>query len=161
VIKTFEEKIERDVMSSSTMRSLAVIGSGIGVGAAMWSLCRSFGIELDLKDSASMDSVGIVDVIVATAIAGFAAWGVYSLMVRNGLRRYWGLVGSAALSISLIGPAWLAEGWSVVPLSAMHFVVAWMLITGFGWAAWWECDSSCAWHLPFRRQQYSARHDMP
>ncbi|HEX5370346.1 MAG TPA: DUF6069 family protein [Dehalococcoidia bacterium] len=144
-------------MDSSTRRSLAVIATGIATGVVLWGLFRVSGVDLSLNDSASISSVGVVDVIIAAALAGFAAWGVHSIMLRRGAGRYWPLVGSAALSISIIGPSWLAEGWSVVPLIVMHFAVGWVLIAGFGWLARSDADRACAMEhlpLPLRRLRH-------
>jgi Family of unknown function (DUF6069) len=46
-------------------------------------------------------------------------------------RRLWSFVGSTALAVSIIGPAWLADGASSVALIALHFVVAIVVISGF------------------------------
>ena len=122
-------------MSTTTRNSLFVISAGIATGVALWAVFRLAGVGLNLNDASSMSSVGIGDVLVASALAGFAAWGVHAWMLRRSLARYWYLVGSAALTISLIGPSWFADGWSVLPLIVMHFAVGWVLIDGLGWLA--------------------------
>ena len=149
-------------MTDSTTRSLAVIATGVVTSAVLWGLFRLSGVGLDLTDSASMSNVGIADVLVATTIAGFAAWGVHSFMLRRGLARWWPLIGSAALSISIIWPSRLAEGSSVLPLVAMHLIVGWELIAGLGWFARSEDERACAWdHLPFRHHAHAHQHDTP
>jgi len=56
-------------------------------------------------------------------------------MARRGAARWWPLVGSTALAVSVIGPTWLADGLAAVVLIGMHVAVGAVLIAGFGRSA--------------------------
>jgi hypothetical protein len=76
-------------------------------------------------------SAGVAAAAVLVALAGLAAWGVSTLLVRRGADRWWPFVGSTALAISIIGPTRLADGAAGVVLIGMHLVVGVVLIVGF------------------------------
>jgi hypothetical protein len=112
-----------------------VITTAVTVGLVAWSFVRLIGIELILKEDAAMESVGAIDVVVATTLAGIAAWGVHTLLTRFDKARYWPFVGSTVLAISINGPSWFADGETTIALIAMHFAVGVVLITGFSIAS--------------------------
>ena len=118
-------------MSPSTLKRLEVIATAVGAAIVVRGAFLLFGVDLDLKEQASMDSVGVVDVLVASILAGFGAWGVHALLVRQDKARYWPFVASTVLAISMTGPGYLADGTSAVALMALHFAVAVPLIVGF------------------------------
>jgi hypothetical protein len=60
-----------------------------------------------------------------------AAWGVRAQLARRRADRAWPFVGSTALAISIIGPAWLADSLARVVLIGMHVAVGLVLIAGF------------------------------
>ena len=110
-----------------------VIGGAVLAAMAVWALARAAGIDFELKERASMDTVGPVAVIVTTVVAGLAAWVAYTLMFRGGIIRWWPAVGSAALAISTIGPNCYADGGDAVALILMHFAVGVSLMLGLAW----------------------------
>ena len=75
--------------------------------------------------------VGAVDVLLASLVAGLAAWAVYALLDRTGHPRWWPFVASTALAISITGPSYLADGISAVSLICLHILVGVVLIMGF------------------------------
>lgn len=119
-------------MKSSMLGHLTVIATAVVAALVTWGIVSLVGIDLDLRDAAASDSVGARDVLVTTIVVGLVAWPVHVLMVRRNLARWWPFLGSTVLSISMVGPGYLAEGaGSILALVAMHFIVAIIIITGF------------------------------
>jgi hypothetical protein len=96
-----------------------------------WASIRLIGI--DLVVSTGNGSVGPVDVFVAALVGALAGWFVVRLLERRSRhpRPWWSFVGSTALAVSIIGPAWLADGASSVALITLHIVTAAVVISGF------------------------------
>jgi Family of unknown function (DUF6069) len=117
-------------------RSAAVVAAATIVAVATWALARMLGVELTVGKGPDAGQVGAADVVVTALLAGLAAWGVSTLLVRRGAARWWPFVGSTALAISVIGPTWLADGAAGVVLIGMHLAVGAVLIAGFGGAGW-------------------------
>jgi hypothetical protein len=111
--------------------SLKVVAAGEGDALATWAVVRALGVELTVGKGADASQVGAVEVAAAAVVAGLAAWAVERQLARHGAGRWWPFVGSTALSISIIGPTWLADGAAGVALIAMHVVVGAVLIAGF------------------------------
>ena len=111
--------------------SLKVIAAGAGVALAASALVHALGVELHVGKGADASQVGAVEVLAAAVVAGLAAWVVQRQLARHGAGRWWPFVGSTALSISIIGPSWLADGAAGVALIAMHLAVGAVLIVGF------------------------------
>jgi hypothetical protein len=89
------------------------------------------GIELEVGRGADKDTVGAADVVLASTLAGLAAWGVHAVMARKPRSlQWWPLVGTTALSASMAGPAWFADGSTAIALMGMHFAVGIVLIVG-------------------------------
>jgi predicted Co/Zn/Cd cation transporter (cation efflux family) len=111
--------------------SLEVIGAGMLAALAAWALVTALGADLTVGKGTDASHVGVVDVLAAALLAGLAAWWVQRLLTRRGVARWWPFVGTTALSVSVIGPTWLADGAAGVALIAMHFAVGAVLIAGF------------------------------
>ncbi len=128
-------------MKPSTLRGLIVIGAALIWAMTVWSVARAAGIEFELKDSASTDRVRSLDVVLSVIVAGFAAWAVHSLLHRSGRARWWPVIGSTVLAISMIGPSYYADGETAVALMVMHLVAGGTLIAGFALATAgsWRC----------------------
>jgi len=107
-----------------------------------WAVIRLLGI--DFVVSTGNGTVGPVDVVVAALAAALGGWFVVRLLERRTAhpRGWWAFIGSTALSVSIIGPSYFADGASAVALIALHFVVAIVVITGFAATlprAWFPC----------------------
>jgi Family of unknown function (DUF6069) len=102
----------------------------------MWALARVLGVELTVGKGPDAGQVGVADVVVASLLAGLAAWGVHALLVRRGVVRWWPFVSSTALAVSVIGPTWLADGAAGVVLIGMHLAVGVVLIAGLSRVRW-------------------------
>jgi len=118
-------------MRATTRNSLAVVAAGMAAGLVVWAVVRLLGVELTVESGSGTTQVDVVDVLLATLVAGLAAWGVFALLLRWRRARWWPFVGSTALAISIIGPSYLADGTSAVSLICMHIIVGAVLITGF------------------------------
>lgn len=123
-------------MRTSAPRSGGVILVAVVVALTIWSAARLLGVELTVGKGADPSQVGPVDVLVATVLAGLLAWGAHSLLARTPrTARWWPVVGSTAIAISLTGPSYLADRASAVALIAMHVAVGAVLIWGFARSA--------------------------
>jgi hypothetical protein len=120
------------MVRGSRRRSAGVVAAAAVVALAIWALARVLDVELTVGKGADASTVGAASVLVTAVLAGLAAWGVHALLVRRGAARWWPFVGSTALAISVIGPAWLADGLGAVVLISMHLAVGAVLLAGFG-----------------------------
>jgi hypothetical protein len=121
----------RDAMSGvPPRRGALVIAVAVVVALVVWALVRLLGVDLVASRGGETAPVTVVDVLVATIVAGMAAWAVNAMLRRGGRLRWWPFVGSTALAISVIGPSWLADGASAVALICMHVAVGAVLIAG-------------------------------
>jgi hypothetical protein len=119
-------------MQATTLRSAAVVLGAAVAALAVWALARLLDVELTVGKGADPSPVGPVDVLLTTLVAGLLAWAAHSLLARGPrTARWWPVVGSTALAISLIGPNYLADGAPAVALITMHVVVGFILIWGF------------------------------
>jgi hypothetical protein len=84
-----------------------------------------------VKAGSGTSQVGAVDVLLASLVAGLAAWGVYALLARWRRVRWWPFIGSTALAVSITGPSYLADGISAVSLICLHILVGVVLVMGF------------------------------
>jgi len=112
-------------------RRLATVVAASVAALIAWAGIRVGGIDLVVKTGDG--SVGPVDVVVAALAAGLAGWFVVRLLERYTDRPglWWPPLGSTALAVSTIGPAYLSDGVSAVALTGLHFVTAIVVITGF------------------------------
>jgi Family of unknown function (DUF6069) len=110
---------------------LEVVGAGMLAALAAWALVTALGVQLTVGKGTDTSHVGVVDVLAAALLAGLAAWWVQRLLARRGIARWWPSVGTTVLSVSVIGPTWLADGAAGVALIAMHLAVGAVLIAGF------------------------------
>ena len=116
-------------MHPSAKRTTGVIAVAAAAGLVIWGIARLFDVEVEL--GGEIRQVGPVDILVATIVAGLAAWVVYSLLARTPrTARWWPFVGSTAIAVSMLGPSYLSDGAAAVALIAMHFAVGAVLIKG-------------------------------
>jgi FtsH-binding integral membrane protein len=119
------------MMRTTTRSSLAVVAAAVAIGLVGWAVTQLLGVDLTLKDGAPMSEVGPVDVLLASLVAGLAAWGVYALLARRGRAGWWPYVASTALAISITGPSYQADGIAAVALICLDIAVGVVLISGF------------------------------
>ena len=118
-------------MTSRNLRRLATVLVAPAAALAAWAFVQLIGIDPTV--SGATGAVGAGDVVAAALVAAAAAWLVLLLVERRSSRprKTWPVVASTALSVSVIGPTWLADGAGAVALIALHVVVALVVITGF------------------------------
>lgn len=118
-------------MTSQTRRRLATVVLAPAAALAAWALIRLAGI--DPVVSTGSGKVGPGDVVAAALVGALAAWGAAHVLERRSRhpRAWWGFAASTGLSVSMVGPSWLAEGSSAVALDSLHFVTAAVVIWGF------------------------------
>jgi hypothetical protein len=128
-------------VSDRTLRRIGTVVLAPLAALAAWTLIRLAGIDLTV--SAGDGTVGPADVFTAALVGALAGWIVVRVLEprTSHPRLWWSLVGSTALSVSTIGPSWLADGGSAVALIGLHFLVAVVVIGGFaGTLPVCECD---------------------
>src|SRR5262245_61287209 len=110
-------------------KRITVIVLAIVAALGTWLLVRLLGIEPEVTTTGGAPgSIGALDVALATVGTGVVAWAVHIWLVDRGARRWWPLIGTTALAISVAGPSWLADGASAVALICLHMVVGFVLI---------------------------------
>jgi hypothetical protein len=111
-------------MANRTRRRLATVALAPAAALGAWAIARSAGADLALEDGRG--SVGPGEVAAAALAAALGAWMAARFLERR-VRRprgWWAFLVSTALSASIIGPSWLADGTSAVALMALHVVTA-------------------------------------
>jgi hypothetical protein len=118
-------------MTDRTRRRLVTVILAPAAGLATWAIIRLLGVDLDVSQGDG--TVGAADVVVAALVGALAGWVVVRFLERRSRhpRRLWAIIGSTALSVSIIGPSWLADGASAVAQILLHVVVAVVVIGGF------------------------------
>ncbi|WP_214318704.1 DUF6069 family protein [Nonomuraea sediminis] len=116
-------------------RALTVAGAA-AAALALWALAVPVaGIDLTVQLSGATQQVGPGAVAAASLAAGLAAWALLILLERTLKRaaRAWTIIAVVALILSLSGPLTSAVGTATtLTLTAMHLIVAAVLIPGLG-----------------------------
>lgn len=107
-----------------------VIVAAEAAALATWVIVQLAGVDPVADRGGQAVPVTIGDVGVAALVAGLAAWAVRELMRRRGRATWWPLVGSTLLAVSILGPAYQADGASAVALIGLHVIVGAVLIVG-------------------------------
>ncbi|HET8601840.1 MAG TPA: DUF6069 family protein [Segeticoccus sp.] len=115
--------------SRTRTRVLTVLAAP-SVALAAWAVVRGLGTDLVTDDGRA---VGAASVVVVSLLAALAGWGVVRLLERHTRRPAlgWGLVASATLSLSILGPSTTASGAALVGLVLLHLVTAAVVMGGF------------------------------
>ena len=118
-------------MSDRTRRRIATTLLAPAAALGAWAVIRLLGA--DLVVSAGDGTVGPVDVVAAALAGALGGWFVVRLLERHTRNPgfWWPPLGSTALAVSTIGPAYLADDVSALSLTALHFVTAIVVIVGF------------------------------
>lgn len=118
-------------MTDRTRRRIATVVLAPAAALIAWAGIRLAGV--DLAVSAGDGTVGAADVAVAALLGALGGWFVVRLLERHGRRPWfwWPVIGSTALAVSTIGPAYLADSTTAIALTALHFVTAIVVISGF------------------------------
>jgi hypothetical protein len=129
-------------VTSRTRRRIGTVIVAPAAALALRGLIRSTGIDLDV--STGNGTIGPADVLTAALIGALAGWLVVRRLESHSRhpRRRWAFTGSTALSMSMLGPAWLADGSSALALMTLHLVTGAVVITGFAATLPLRCSSS-------------------
>lgn len=109
-------------------RALTVLAAG-ATALVAWALIRATGTQLVTEDGRR---IGAVSAFVVATLAALTGWGVVALLERHTRRPalWWGLVASATLSLSILGPGTTANGAALVGLILLHIVTAAVVMGG-------------------------------
>jgi len=115
-------------MSPTSLHRLATVAAAATAGLLGWLGLHVAGAGL----VADTTTVGAADVLVTTLVAGAAAWLTVALLARTARRprTAWTLVGTTALSASMLGPIYSASALTAVALMGLHLVVGAVLVGG-------------------------------
>jgi hypothetical protein len=118
-------------MTRHTRRRIGTVVLAPAAALAGWAVFRLLGV--DLVVSTGDGTVGAADVVAAALVGALAGWVVVRLLERHSRRPWfwWPALGTTALTVSTIGPSHLAEGTSAAALTALHFLTAIVVISGF------------------------------
>jgi Family of unknown function (DUF6069) len=118
-------------MHPSAKRTSGVVAVAAAAALIIWAVARLLGVDVEVELGGEIRQVGPVDILATTIVAGLAAWVVYSFLARTPrTARWWPLVGSIALAISMLGPSYQSDGAAAIALIAMHLAVGAILIRG-------------------------------
>ena len=118
-------------MNDRTRRRVGTVLLAPTAALAAWACMRLAGVDLTVTTGDG--TVGPADVVVAALVGALGGWLAVRLLERHTRRAgfWWPVLGSSALAVSTIGPAYLSDGISAVALTVLHFVTAIVVITGF------------------------------
>jgi Family of unknown function (DUF6069) len=118
-------------MNSVTRRRLATVALAPAAAVAAWAILRVDGVEFSVTTGDG--TVGVLDVAVSALVGALGAWAVVRLLERYSPRPgfWWPPIGSTALAVSTMGPAYFSDGVDALALTALHFATAIVVITGF------------------------------
>lgn len=129
-------------MNNRKLNGPIVIAAATVAALAVYGLIRLLWVKPVAEINGEEQVVGWASVLIVTVLAGLVAWGVAVLLKRAGKARWFPVIGSTALAISMIGPSYQADGASAGALIVLHLVVAVILIYGLTRVVlpvgWWE-----------------------
>ncbi|HET7305703.1 MAG TPA: DUF6069 family protein [Segeticoccus sp.] len=117
------------VAHRTRVRALTLVAAP-AAAVGTWALLQAGGIEL-VTDAGR--TVGAISVVVVASLVALAGWGVVAVLERRTGRPalWWGLVASAALSLSILGPGAAATDAGVLlGLVLLHVVTAAVVMGG-------------------------------
>jgi hypothetical protein len=119
---------------STRMRRGGTVLAAVAAALAIWAVAApGLGVDLAVRQGATMTTVNAASVLMASLVAGLAAWGLTALLSRVTVRSrgIWLITAAISLLLSLAGP--LAGGATVAATTAlvlMHLVVGAILMFG-------------------------------
>lgn len=130
-------------MGNRTRRRIATVVLAPAAALGAWAFMRLVGV--DFVVSTGDGTVGPFDVVAAALVAALGGWFVVRLLERHTRRPglWWPALGSMALAVSTLGPAYLSDDVTALALTALHFVTAIVVIRGFATTlpAWCNCGA--------------------
>ncbi|MCL6302953.1 DUF6069 family protein [Streptomyces kronopolitis] len=119
--------------SPRSARVLAVLGTAAAT-LVVWAIAAvllDVRLDVRMKPGAALQHVGPATVVLASLVAGFAAWALLALLERltPRARRVWTVIAVAVLALSLIAPLQSGVTTGVkVTLLCMHLVAGAVLV---------------------------------
>lgn len=111
-------------------RLLGVVAVAELAALVTWGVARRVGVPMVADRGGGPVPVAVADVLVATLVVGLAAWCVHGLLRRWRRATAWPRIASTVVALSILGPAFQADGSSAVGLVALHVVVGAVLVVG-------------------------------
>lgn len=112
---------------------LAAIGVTTATSLAAWLLMAPIsGRDLKVKHGTDTATVGPLDVVVVSLLAGLAGWGLLAFLERRHTERplhVWALTARCVLALSLLGPLGTGIGSAKLALASLHLLAGGVLIT--------------------------------
>ncbi|MFA1550109.1 DUF6069 family protein [Actinomadura chokoriensis] len=133
------KRMQRNPMQWRPVRRALTVAAATAAALALWTLTVPVaGLDPSAQTGGQDRPVGAGAVAVAGLITGLAAWALLALLERTAERprRTWTITALAVLVLSLAGPLGSAgDAASTAVLTAMHLLVAAVLIPGLGRSA--------------------------
>ncbi|MBD8078726.1 hypothetical protein IF651_06610 [Cellulosimicrobium arenosum] len=102
------------------------------VGVVAWLCGTAAGVDVVARTGTGTQDVGIVSVVVAALVVGYAGWGVRALLglLPSGGERAWLVTCAVVLLVSLLGPLGGVDAGAVGVLLSLHIGVGAALALG-------------------------------
>lgn len=101
--------------------------------AAVWLVAHAgFSVDVQAESGGTVQTVGLPAVVVATLVAGLAAWGLLAVLERRAAKpaRLFVIIALVALVLSMGGPLGGRTGAAKAVLVSLHLMAALILVPG-------------------------------
>ncbi|MCP2342844.1 DUF6069 family protein [Actinomadura rupiterrae] len=123
-------------MNTSLKQPVLTIAGASASALAIWIIAVPVaGHDLTVRMGGGTRDVGAVAVVLASLLAGLAAWGLLAVLRRRTARgnRVWAITAMVVLGVSLAGPTNSGAGTATaLILMLLHFTVGVTLVLGLG-----------------------------
>lgn len=119
-------------MNTRMKRLIMVVGAAVASLVLWIAAVPVGGVDLDVRQGQSIQTVAPAMVLTSGLAAGFAAWALMALLERwtNRPVRIWTITAATVLAVSVLGPLGGIGAAAKLVLLAMHAVVAAILFVG-------------------------------
>lgn len=118
---------------NTRMKRLVIVAEAAVAPLVVWIAAVPIGgVELDVRQGQSIQTVAPAMIVAAGLAAGFAAWALMALLERRTSRpvRNWTITAAVVLAVSVLGPLGGVGAAAKLVLLSMHAVVAAVLFVG-------------------------------
>jgi hypothetical protein len=116
-----------------TGRRALTVGTAVVAAVLVWTVAGPIaGADLTVRSGGGTQHVNLVDVVLATLVAGLVAWGLRALLDKLTRRPgpVWTVSAAIALVLSVVGPLSATHASAMAILTLLHLLVAGILIAG-------------------------------
>jgi hypothetical protein len=116
-----------------TGRRALAVGTAVVAAVLVWTVAGPIaGADLTVRSGGGTQRVNLVDVVLATLVAGLVAWGLRALLDKLTRRPgpVWTVSATIALVLSVVGPLSATHASAMAILALLHLLVAGILIAG-------------------------------